>query len=142
VGCQGRLEPGTPEKDRRDRPQLVNCLTEGLSHCWVGTRACKSESKDYNGLYTRVYTRHDRMKSRKSKFRRPARRGKPFSLWLQPIEKQTLKQLSEKTGVDQTKLIRRGLALLFETFNRGQLELGFPENIRPESELRTQDAGL
>jgi Ribbon-helix-helix domain len=82
------------------------------------------------------------MKPKKSKSRQPARKGKPFSLWLQPIEKQTLKQLSDKTGVDQTKLIRRGLALLFEKFNRGQLELGFPESIRPESDLSTRNASL
>lgn len=53
-----------------------------------------------------------------------------------------MKQLSEKTGVDQTKLIRRGLALLFEMFNRGQLELGFPEDIRPKSESSTRNASL
>jgi Ribbon-helix-helix domain len=93
-------------------------------------------------VYARVYTRHYSMRSRKSKTRRPARRGKPFSLWLQPNEKETLARLSEKTGVDQTKLIRRGLALLFDTFNRGQLELGFPENVQTQPELSTRNVGL
>ena len=82
------------------------------------------------------------MKFRRQNSRRPARKGKPFSLWLQPLEKQSLKQLSDKTGVDQTKLIRRGLALLFDAVNRGQLELGFPENIRPESEMGTRNASF
>lgn len=82
------------------------------------------------------------MKPRKPKSRQPARRGKPFSLWLQPGERETLKRLSEKTGVDQTKLIRRGLALLFDTFNRGQLELGFPESVRAQSELSIRNANL
>jgi len=93
-------------------------------------------------VYARVYTRHDTMKSKKQKSRRPARRGKPFSLWLQPLEKQRLKQLSDKTGVDQTKLIRRGLALLFDAVNRGQLELGFPDTVQPESGLSSRNASL
>jgi hypothetical protein len=80
---------------------------------------------------------------KKQKTRRPIRKGKPFSLWLQPLEKASLKQLSDKTGVDQTKLIRRGLAFLFDAFNRGQLELGFPDDVRPGSELRAErNAGL
>jgi len=78
------------------------------------------------------------MKSQKQKSRRPVRKGKPFSLWLQPFEKETLKKLSDKTGVDQTKLVRRGLALLFEAVNRGQLELGFPDIARPESGLSVE----
>ena len=82
------------------------------------------------------------MRARKQKPRQPARKGKPFSLWLQPLEKENLKRLSDKTGVDQTKLIRRGLALLFDAFNRGQLELGFPENVRPRSGFSTRDASL
>ena len=72
------------------------------------------------------------MKSKKQKSRKPRRKGKAFSLYLQPLEKENLKQLSDKTGVDQTKLIRRGLALLFDAVSRGQLELGFPENVRPQ----------
>jgi hypothetical protein len=79
------------------------------------------------------------MKSKK-KSRRPGRKGKPFSLWLQPLEKENLKQLSDKTGVDQTKLIRRGLALLFDAANRGQLELGFPDT--PISGLNARNASL
>jgi hypothetical protein len=82
------------------------------------------------------------MKSKKQKSRRPARKGKPFSLWLQPLEKENLKQLSDKTGVDQTKLIRRGLALLFDAANRGQLELGFPDTAGPESGLSPRNASL
>jgi ribbon-helix-helix protein len=93
-------------------------------------------------MYARVYTRHYTMKSKKQKPRRPARRGKPFSLWLQPLEKQSLKQLSDKTGVDQTKLIRRGLALLFDAVNRGQLELGFPDTVRRESEVSARNVSL
>jgi hypothetical protein len=93
-------------------------------------------------VYARVYTRHDTMRSKRQKTRRPARKGKPFSLWLQPLERQNLKRLSDKTGVDQTKLIRRGLALLFEAVNRGQLELGFPDTVRPESEVSAVNASL
>jgi Ribbon-helix-helix domain len=92
--------------------------------------------------YARVYTRHYTMKPKRRKARRPARKGKAFSLWLQPLEKETLKQLSDKTGVDQTKLVRRGIALLFDAFNRGQLELGFPETIRPHAESNTRNATL
>ena len=80
--------------------------------------------------------------ARRRKARRPARNGKAFSLWLQPLEKENLKQLSDKTGVDQTKLIRRGIALLFDAFNRGQLELGFPETTRPAAELNRRNANL
>ena len=93
-------------------------------------------------VYARVYTRHYTMKSRRQKSRRPARKGKPFSLWLQPVEKENLKQLSDKTGVDQTKLVRRGLALLFDAFNRGQLELGFPETLQPEFRLSKRSPSL
>ena len=82
------------------------------------------------------------MKPRKSRSRRPARKGKPFSLWLQPLEKENLKHLSDKTGVDQTKLIRRGIALLFDAFNRGQLELGFPDTVGPESSIGAKSARL
>jgi len=82
------------------------------------------------------------MKSKRQKARRPTRKGKAFSLWLQPREKESLKQLSDKTGVDQTKLIRRGIALLFDAFNRGQLELGFPETVRPEAGLNTRNVTL
>jgi hypothetical protein len=82
------------------------------------------------------------MRSKKQKSRRPARKGKPFSLWLRPLEKENLKRLSDETGVDQTKLIRRGLALLFDAFHRGQLELGFPENVRPTSGFSTRDTSL
>jgi hypothetical protein len=82
------------------------------------------------------------MKSKKQKSHRPVRKGKPFSLWLQPLEKENLKQLSDKTGVDQTKLIRRGLVLLFDAVNRGQLQLGFPDTARPESGLKARNANL
>lgn len=82
------------------------------------------------------------MKSRKQKSRRPRRTGKAFSLWLQPLEKENLEQLSDKTGVDQTKLVRRGLALLFDAVNRGQLELGFPDTVQPESGLSSRNASL
>jgi hypothetical protein len=82
------------------------------------------------------------MKSKKPKSRRPRRKGKGFSLYLQPLEKENLKQLSDKTGVDQTKLIRRGLALLFDAVNRGQLELGFPDMAVPKSVLSTRNASL
>ena len=80
--------------------------------------------------------------ARRQKARRPSRKGKAFSLWLQPLEKENLKQLSDKTGVDQTKLIRRGIALLFDAFNRGQLELGFPEPVQPDVGLGIRNTSL
>jgi ribbon-helix-helix protein len=64
----------------------------------------------------------------KQKPRRAARKTVLFAFWLPPEEKQKLEQLSTKTGIDQSKLARRGLGMLFEAYNRGQLELGFPEN--------------
>jgi hypothetical protein len=82
------------------------------------------------------------MKSKNQRSRRPGRKGKAFSLYLQPLEKENLKHLSDKTGVDQTKLIRRGLALLFDAVSRGQLELGFPDAPRPESELNARNVSL
>jgi hypothetical protein len=71
------------------------------------------------------------MKPRRT--RRAQRKTVLFNLWLQPEEKQRLEDLSVKTGVDQSKLVRRGLALLFAAFNRGQLELGFPDSARAQS---------
>ncbi len=76
------------------------------------------------------------MKQKKQKTRRSSRRKtKLFTLWLPPEQKRRLEHLAETTGVDQSKLARRALALLFEAFNRGQLELGFPDAMRPETEL-------
>jgi len=82
------------------------------------------------GVYTDVYTLHYSMRAKKRKSRRQVRKTILFNLWLQPIEKQKLEQLSATTGLDQSKLVRRGLAMLFDAFNRGQLELGFPETVR------------
>ena len=67
---------------------------------------------------------------KKAKTRRSGRKTVLFGFWLPPEEKQKLEQLSAKTGIDQSKLARRGLGMLFEAYNRGQLELGFPENPR------------
>jgi hypothetical protein len=75
------------------------------------------------------------MKSKKPKVRRPTRKTVLFNVWLQRDERQRLEQLSVKTGVDQSKLVRRALGLLFDAFNRGQLELGFPDAIKPQSDL-------
>lgn len=58
-----------------------------------------------------------------------------FTLWLPPEQKRKLENLAAKTGVNQSKLARRALGLLFEAFNRGQLELGFPDTVQPESGL-------
>ena len=63
-----------------------------------------------------------------------------FNVWLPLDEKQKLEQISEKTGVDQSKLARRALGLLCEAYNRGQLELGFPET--PQTDFGTQNAAL
>jgi len=63
---------------------------------------------------------------KKRRSRRPARKGKPLTVWLPGTEKEDLERLAAKTGLNQTKLVRRALALLFDAFNRGQLELGFP----------------
>jgi hypothetical protein len=70
---------------------------------------------------------------KKRKPRRSARKTVLFGFWLPSEEKQKLEQLSAKTGIDQSKLARRGLGMLFEAYNRGQLELGFPEN--PENSV-------
>ena len=70
-------------------------------------------------------------KHRKPK--RPARRTVLFTVWLPRDEKERLEQISLKTGLDQSKLARKALALLYEAYNRGQLELGFPE---PKPEIR------
>jgi hypothetical protein len=64
-----------------------------------------------------------------------------FGVWLPRDEKERLERISSKTGIDQSKLARRALGLLFEAYNRGQLELGFPD-ARPQSGLGTQNAGL
>lgn len=82
------------------------------------------------------------MKLKKQKSHRPARRGSPFSLWLLPLEKENLKRLSDKTGVDQTKLIRKGLALLFDAVNRGQMELGFPDALPRGGAVGARNASL
>lgn len=81
------------------------------------------------------------MKSRRAKPHRPCRKGKPLNVWLQTTEKENLKLLSAKTGIDQTKLIRRALALLLDAFNRGQLELGFPEPL-PEFGSKSEESRL
>jgi len=75
------------------------------------------------------------MKSKKRKTRRSARKTVLFNVWLQPAERQRLEQLSVRTGVDQSNLVRHALGLLFDAFNRGQLELGFPDAIRPQSDF-------
>jgi hypothetical protein len=74
---------------------------------------------------------------------RSARAGNKvlFGVWLPRDEKERLEQISSKTGIDQSKLARRALGLLFEAYNRGQLELGFPDT-RPQSGFGTQNAGL
>lgn len=76
------------------------------------------------------------MRSKRQKPRRAYRRKTElFTLWLPAEQKRKLEHLAAKTGVDQSKLARRALVLLFEAFNRGQLELGFPDAMRPESGL-------
>lgn len=76
------------------------------------------------------------MKLKRQKPRRAFRRKTElFTLWLPPEQKRKLEHLAARTGVDQSKLARRALGLLFEAFNRGQLELGFPDTVRPESGL-------
>ena len=70
------------------------------------------------------------MKAKRQKPHRQKRKTVLFGVWLQPAEKQKLEQLSAKTGLDQSKLVRRALVLLFDAFNRGQLELGFPESVQ------------
>ena len=85
-------------------------------------------------LYAGVYTPTNRMKNRKPKNHRSLRRKSVlFGVWLSPEEKRKLLNLASQTGVDQSKLVRRGLQLLFDAFNRGQLELGFPDTVRTES---------
>jgi hypothetical protein len=64
-----------------------------------------------------------------------------FGVWLPRNEKEKLEWISEKTGIDQSKLARRAFEMLFDAYNRGQLELGFPDT-RPQSGLSTQRAGL
>jgi hypothetical protein len=73
------------------------------------------------------------MKQKKQKNHRSSRRKTElFTLWLPPDQKRQLEHLAARTGVDQSKLARRALGLLFDAFNRGQLELGFPDTMRPE----------
>jgi len=82
------------------------------------------------------------MKRKGQKTRRSSRRKTElFTLWLPPEQKRRLKDLAARTGVDQSKLARRALGLLFDAFNRGQLELGFPDVVRPEPSLSTKNAG-
>lgn len=64
-----------------------------------------------------------------------------FGVWLPRDEKERLEQISSKTGIAQSRLARRALGLLFEAYNRGQLELGFPDT-QPQPGLETQNAGL
>jgi hypothetical protein len=78
---------------------------------------------------------------RKQKSQRTSRKTVLFGFWLPPNEKHKLERLAAKTGVDQSKLVRRGLRLLFEAYNRGQLELGFPENLQ-QTGAGTQNAAL
>jgi len=62
------------------------------------------------------------------KKRKSRRTGKVmFNVWLPRDEKQRLAQISAKTGIDQSKLARRAFGMLYEAYNRGQLELGFPD---------------
>jgi hypothetical protein len=77
------------------------------------------------------------MKTKKQKSRRATRKTVLFNVWLQPLERERLERLSAKTGVDQSKLVRRAIGLLFDAFNSGQIELGFPEAIRPDIEKST-----
>jgi hypothetical protein len=78
---------------------------------------------------------------KKQKPRRLARKTVLFGFWLPPDEKQKLVRLSAKTGIDQSKLARRGLEMLFEAYNRGQLELGFPE-VPQHSGIGSQNATM
>jgi hypothetical protein len=80
------------------------------------------------------------MKPKKQKPRRSTRKTVLFNVWLQPEERQRLEQLSVRTGVDQSKLVRRALGLLFDAFNSGQLELGFPDAIRPRSDFGVRNS--
>ena len=81
------------------------------------------------------------MKPKNQKSRRSLRRKTVlFTLWLPPEQKRRLEHLAAKTGLNQSKLARRALGLLFDAFNRGQLELGFPDIMRPESSLGTKNA--
>lgn len=74
--------------------------------------------------------------------RRSPRKTLLLNVWLEPLQKRRLKQLAETTGLDQSKLVRRALGLLFDAFNRGQLELGFPDSMRTESVAGTGSAEL
>lgn len=60
-----------------------------------------------------------------------------FSVWLPRDEKYRLQEISRKTGIDQSKLTRKALGLLYDAYNRGQLELGFPD-VNPEIRIATQ----
>lgn len=82
------------------------------------------------------------MRGKKQKPHRGTRRKTElFTLWLPPEQKRKLEHLAAKTGVNQSKLARRALGLLFEAFNRGQLELGFPDMMRPEAGLSAKNVG-
>jgi Ribbon-helix-helix domain len=87
-------------------------------------------------VYTLQYTMKKKQKPRKS-----PRKTILFGVWLPRDEKQRLEQISAKTGIDQSKLTRRALGLLFEAYNRGQLELGFPDS-QPQARIGTQNAAL
>ena len=93
-------------------------------------------------VYAGVYTPTNTVKNHKPKPHRPSRRKTVlFGVWLSPEEKRRLLELAAQTGVDQSKLVRRGLRLLFEAFNRGQLELGFPDTLQGQSSIHVKDAG-
>ena len=81
------------------------------------------------------------MKSQKRKARRP-RKTVLLNVWLPPDQKQALRQLADRTGLDQSKLVRRALGLLFNAFKHGQLELGFPESVKAESTLSARNLTL
>lgn len=64
---------------------------------------------------------------RQQKSRRPNRKAVLFAVWLPRNDKQKLQQISEKTGVDQSKLARHALGLLFEAYSSDKLQMGFRE---------------
>lgn len=63
----------------------------------------------------------------KKKARQPTRKTVLLNVWLPRDEKQKLEHLSEKTGVDQSKLTRHALGMLFDAYSRDKLQLGLPD---------------
>lgn len=56
-----------------------------------------------------------KLSSRLSKPQRvPRRSGRLISIWIQPRQKRTLEELADRTGINQSKLVRRALELLFD----------------------------